>query len=213
MARQLNRGSQERPPTAGTSRAVTESLVPPSVASGRRKHLPLVLLGVAIAAAATVVVILLVQSGSHASALPASNSGPVLVSQAQLERLAAATAHPLYWAGPKNGYSYELTMVRGGRVYVRYLPKGVKAGDPRPRFLVVGTYEQAGSFAYLKHAAKAKGSLSLGIDTGGVAVFSSASPTSVYFTYPGAKYQVEVYDPSADTARRLVLAGKITPIR
>jgi len=192
---------------------MTESLVTPRVASRRPKHLPLVLLGAAVAATATVVVILLVHSGSGASALPAPNSGPVLVSHAQLVRLAAATAHPLYWAGPKKGYSYELTVARGGRVYVRYLPNGVKAGDPRPSFLVVGTYEQAGSFAYLKHAAKAKGSLSLGIDRGGIAVFSSASPTSVYFTYPRAKYQVEVYDPSADTARRLVLAGKITPIR
>ena len=192
---------------------MTESLVTPRVASRRPKHLPLVLLGAAVAATATVVVILLVHSGSGASALPPPNSGPVLVSQAQLERLAAATAHPLYWTGPKKGYSYELTVARGGRVYVRYLPNGVKAGDPRPSFLVVGTYEQAGSFAYLKHAAKAKGSLSLGIDRGGIAVFSSASPTSVYFTYPRAKYQVEVYDPSADTARRLVLAGKITPIR
>ena len=192
---------------------MTESLVTPRVASRRPKHLPLVLLGAAVAATATVVVILLVHSGSGASALPPPNSGPVLVSHAQLVRLAAATAHPLYWAGPKKGYSYELTVARGGRVYVRYLPNGVKAGDPRPSFLVVGTYEQAGSFAYLKHAAKAKGSLSLGIDRGGIAVFSSASPTSVYFTYPRAKYQVEVYDPSADTARRLVLAGKITPIR
>jgi hypothetical protein len=35
----------------------------------------------------------------------------------------------------------------------------------------------------------------------------------VYFSYPGATYQVEVFDPSAKQARTLVLAGKITPIK
>ena len=37
--------------------------------------------------------------------------------------------------------------------------------------------------------------------------------TTVDFGYPGAKYQVEVYDPSPQQARSLVLAGTIVPIR
>jgi hypothetical protein len=36
---------------------------------------------------------------------------------------------------------------------------------------------------------------------------------SVYFSYPRSGYQVEVYDPSPQQARTLVLGGKITPIK
>jgi hypothetical protein len=121
--------------------------------------------------------------------------------------------HPVYWAGPKSGFSYELTTTSTGRTFIRYLPRGVKAGDPRPDFLVIGTYAQPGSFADLRKAGKRKGSVTLGIDGGGIALLSSKQPSSVYFAYPGAKYQVEVYEPSGDTARRLVLTGQIRPLR
>jgi hypothetical protein len=167
---------------------------------------------VAVLATAGVVAWLFLHRTSAAATVPAGG-GPVLVSQAQLERLAASVDHPLYWAGPKSGYSYETTVTRGGRFYVRYLPNGTRAGDPRASFLVIGTYTAPGSFADLKRVAKQDGSVSVGIDRGGTAVFSSSRPTSVYFSYPGAKYQVEVYSPSGDTARNLVLGGKITPIR
>ncbi len=179
----------------------------------RRGHVQLVVLAVAVAAAAGVVGWLLLRGHSQATSVPAPDSGPALVSQTQLERLASSLDHPLYWAGPKSGYSYELTNTTGGRTYVRYLPSGVRAGDRRANFLVVGTYAQPGAFADLKRVAKRHGSVSLGIAGDGLAVFSPAKPTSVYFGYPGKGYQVEVYSPSGQTARSLVLAGKITPIR
>jgi len=181
----------------------------------RRSYLPIVVLGVAVGAAACVVAWLALGgqgSTKGLPALPAANSGPALVSQAQLERLAGSVDHPVYWAGPKSGYSYEVTSTSNGRFYVRYLPSGVRAGDPRPNYLVVGTYAQQGAFADLKHAAKQQGSISLGIDRGGLAEFATGRPTSVYFSYPAAKYQVEVYSPSGDTARRLVLGGGIVPV-
>jgi hypothetical protein len=177
-----------------------------------RPHVQLAVAGVALAAVAALVALLLLRSDHKSAALPAPNSGPALVSQAQLERLAETSSHPLYWAGPKDGYSYELTRTSNGRTYIRYLPKGAKAGDPRPDFLVVGTYAQPNSFAYLNHAAKSKEAVPFSIANDGLALFSSARPTSVYFTYPGARYQVEVFDPSGNAARKLVLAGKITPI-
>jgi hypothetical protein len=180
--------------------------------AGLRPWVQFVVLGIAIAAAATVVASFLIGGGT-AVKLPAPNSGPSLVSQAQLEHLAAATAHPVYWAGPKPGFSYELTRTAGGRIYIRYLPKGVKAGDRRADFLVVGTYAQPGSFAYLKRASNDTHAVSLDLPAGGVAVYDAARPASVYFTYPRAAYQVEVYDPSGKAARRLVLAGKVIPLR
>jgi hypothetical protein len=65
-------------------------------------------------------------------------SGPALVSQTQLEELASSSTEPIYWAGPRKGFSYELTRTADGRTYVRYLPHGVPAGDRRAEFLVVG---------------------------------------------------------------------------
>jgi hypothetical protein len=209
-ARQLDSGLQEPRPPAGKALPVTEVV---GSIRAQRGRLTLVVLAIAVATAAAVVMLFLLHGGRSASHLPAANSGPAIVSQAQLEHLAAATNHPIYWAGPKAGYSYELTRASDGRIWIRYLPRGVKAGDPRPGFLVVGTYAQAGSFAYLKHAAKKADSVSLALDHGGIALFNAARPTSVYFGYPRANYQVEVYDPSADSARQLVLAGEIIPVK
>jgi hypothetical protein len=33
--------------------------------------------------------------------------------------------HPVYWAGPRPSYTYELTRTSDGRIFVRYLPTGV----------------------------------------------------------------------------------------
>jgi hypothetical protein len=193
---------------------VTEDALAMRVLRLRREHVQVGVLAVAVAAAAVVVAALALRSGGgKPGALPSVNGGPALVSEAQLHRLAAQSAEPVYWAGTRKGYSYELTRTSTGRVYVRYLPAGVRAGDPRSGFLVVGTYTQPGSFADLQHAAKQPGALSVRISHGGLVVFSSRKPTSVYLGYPGTRYQVEVYAPSSDTARQLVLAGTIRPIR
>ena len=203
---------QEAALSEGTLNAVSENALRRSAPRLQREHLTLMVLAIGVTVAAIVVAMLLVRSGGSSSSIPAPNSGPGLVSQAQLVQLAAASDTPVYWAGPKPGYSYELTRTSSGRVYVRYLPAGVKAGDPRASFLVVGTYAEPGSFTNLRRAAKAPGALSLRIADDGLVVFSSRKPTSVYLGYPGADYQVEIYAPSADTARSLVLAGKIRPV-
>jgi hypothetical protein len=192
---------------------VNENVAQPSLRAVRwTRWAPWAVLCIALGGSAAAVVALLVGSHSKASALPPVGGGPALVSQAQLERLAASSDTPVYWAGPKPGYSYELTRTSSRRVYVRYLPAGVKAGEPSASFLVVGTYTQSGSFGNLQRAAKAPGALSLRIGDGGLVVLNSSKPTSVYLGYPGAGYQVEVYAPSGDDARRLVLSGKIRPV-
>jgi len=175
------------------------------------RRMTLLVLGLGIGVAALVIVWLL-GSGGGSKATPAANSRPTIVSQAQLEQFAGAVDYPVYWAGPKPGFSYELTAAHG-RVWVRYLPAGVKAGDPRPNFLVVGTYKQTDSFAGLRRAAKQPDSISERISDGGLLVYNENRPTSVYFGYPGVKYQVEVYAPSGQTARRLVADGDATPVK
>ena len=186
-----------------------------SMFDGRRLrgvHLQLLVLGVALALVAVVSVFLAVKDDGGRRAILEPSAGAVLVSQAQLEQLAESVDHPVYWAGPREGFSYELTETADGRVFIRYLPAGVAAGDPRPDFLTVGTYSRPSAFAGLKGAAKREGSVSVNIADGGLAVFDSKKPTSVYFGYPGTKYQVEVFAPSGETARSLVLGGKIKPV-
>jgi len=144
---------------------------------------------------------------------PAPGTGASAASEAELRDFAKSVSHPVYWAGPKEDFTYELTPTADGRIYVRYLPKGTEPGDPSSRFLTVGTYPRAGAFAELKRAARAKGAVSLKIENKGLAVFGEAKPTSVYFGYPDARYQVEVYHPSPDEARRLALSGQVVPVR
>jgi hypothetical protein len=155
----------------------------------------------------------LVMSRGGDDAAATQGGGATATSEEDLRAFAASAAHPVYWAGPKSGFTYELTQTSDGRVYVRYLPEGTEVGDPRARFLTIGTYPRTGAFAELRRAARADGAVSLNLGRGGLAVFSEARPTSVYFGYPDAKYQVEVYHPSPDEARRLALAGQVVPVR
>jgi hypothetical protein len=198
----------------GNPAPTTESSLPSGIVPGglQRPHLQLLALGLAVLVAGGLVVSLLLRSDGR-TVPPVAGAGATLVSGAQLERFAESTGHPVYWAGPRDGVSYELTRTSDGRTFVRYLPKDVAAGDPRPDFLVVGTYSRADSFADLKRAANREGAVWVELANNGLMVFASKKPQSVYLGYPGAKYQVEVFAPSSDTARRLVLSGTIVPIR
>jgi len=142
----------------------------------------------------------------------ASQSGASASSETELRDFARSAPNPIYWAGTRAGDTYELTRTADGRVYVRYLPEGVEVGDPRPQFLTVGTYRRPNAYAELQRAAKAPGASSRTLPKGGLAVFSKGS-SSVYFGYPDGKYQVEVYAPSAGSARNLVLSGQVVPVR
>ena len=176
-------------------------------------RLPYLRLGalIAVGLAAFLVSWVAMSRGDDTPSVP--GSGASAASESELKALANSVSHPVYWAGPKEGYTYELTRTTNGLVYVRYLPEGTDVGDPRSQFLTVGTYPRAGAFAELQRAAKAKGAVSVKVGDAGLAVFSQSRPTSVYLGYPDAKYQVEVFNPSPDEARRLALSGQIVPVR
>jgi hypothetical protein len=150
------------------------------------------------------------RGGDDTAAAP--SGAATAASESELRSFAESMSHPVYWAGPRENFTYELTQTRDGRVYVRYLPEGVEVGDPRGRYLTIGTYPRAGAYAELQRAAKAPGAVSLKLGKG-LAVFGKARPSSVYFGYPDAKYQVEVFHPSPDEARRLALAGQVVAVR
>jgi hypothetical protein len=176
----------------------------------RRQSVPLSLVGLLVVGFAALAAALLLRGGDSVPALPLAGSGPAAVSGKQLKELAESTQHPIYWAG--KGHVYELTRTTDGRIYVRYLPSATKVGDRSAGYLTVGTYPDRHAFRSIKRAAARPGGISVKLDHGGLLVFNSKAPKSVYFAYPGARYQVEVFDPSAARARTLVLSGKITQL-
>jgi hypothetical protein len=138
--------------------------------------------------------------------------GPVAASVARLRALASTAGHPVYWAGPKEGTTYELTRTSGGRIYVRYLPRGVPVGIRSATFTIVGTYPVANALKVLKDLAKKPGERQLSAPADGFAVYEQSHPTNVYVAYPDSNLQVEVFDPSPRRARRLVTSGAVAPV-
>ena len=138
--------------------------------------------------------------------------GPKVVTVQELQDLATSSDTPVYWAGNRKGLRLELTKTDSGRVYVRYVPANVAPGDTRPNFLAVATYPESNGYFAVRVAGQEKGASAKQIPGGGLLV-SKKKATSVHFSYPGAAYQVEVFDPTPDRARRLVLAGDVQRVR
>ncbi len=166
-------------------------------------------LGLVILAAAMLVAWLV--SGDDDSS--DSGSGEVeIVSTEELREEAGERDIPTYWAGARQGSELELSEPESGRVYVRYLTDGAKAGNTKPDYLTVGTYTSENPVAKLRRQGKEPGGV-LGTAPGGAVVyFNRSEPLSVYVAFPGVDAQVEVYDPAFNQALRLVNAGQIVPV-
>lgn len=135
------------------------------------------------------------------------------VSAAELRALPAEVGHPVYWAGPDPKSTYELTRTKDGRVYLRYLPAGVRVGDSRASFLTVGTYPQRNAFTQLKATAAKLQATPIELPGGGLAYLDTSRPTSAYIAYPDGDLQVEVYTPDAARTERLLTSRRIVPVR
>jgi len=129
----------------------------------------------------------------------------------RLRALEQASGHPVYWAGQKPNVRYELTQTTDGRIFIRYLPKGVPLGAKRA-YLIIATYPVKDALKAVRTAAKESGAVTFNIARGGLAVYNQSAATNVYFAYPSSKYQVEVFDPNPTRARQLVQTGAIRPI-
>jgi hypothetical protein len=183
---------------------------------------PDVLVGavVAVALAIAFVVWLLVRGGggTHAPAATATGQptvkavAPRAASQAELRTLAVQLGHPLYWVGTEPGSTYELTVTSDGRVFVRYLPRGVEPGTKSASYTFVGSYPFNSPYSALQ-AQKKKGDVSLSVPGGGVAVYAPGTPTNIYVAFPHQNVEIEVYDPSPKRARSLVASGQVQPVR
>jgi hypothetical protein len=139
-------------------------------------------------------------------------AAPISVSEKGLSTFAGTLGHPLYWAGPAEGETYELTSTADGRAYIRYLPAGTRVGDARSPFRTIGTYPQPDAFATLEATAKAQGVSTVPVAGGGLAFQDVRRPTSAYLAYPGSDVQIEVYDGAPGRALKLVTDGRISPV-
>jgi hypothetical protein len=136
---------------------------------------------------------------------------PKAATAADLTALAHQLGHSIYWVGPKNGETYELTNASNGNVYVRYLPPGVAVGSSDP-YLSVATYPFPKAYAATKGLTKQANMQELKVPDGGVAVVNKGYPQSIHLAYPGSDYQIEVFDPSAAKVRALVTSGQVQAI-
>jgi hypothetical protein len=172
---------------------------------------------VAVAALVAIGVWLLVRNnddGSGSSSVATGPAiGPVAASQDRLRKLADEEGHDVYWIGPEANTTYELTRTSAGRIFVRYLPKGVPVGIDRADYTIVGTYPVPNATGVLQGLAGKSGENKLSVPNGGIAVYSSSQPTNVYVAYPGSNLQIEVFDPSAEQAQRIVTSGRVEPVR
>lgn len=132
---------------------------------------------------------------------------PVLVQPSEI-RARAKSSISVFWVGEIPDRRYELTKTKAGRVFVRYLSKGAKAGDKRP-FLTIGTYPARNGYTALQAASKRKGARKKKLRDGGLAVVNPHGHTSAYVSYPGASYQVEIYDPIPGNAQTLAFGGHL----
>lgn len=171
---------------------------------------PVRLGAILVLAAAAGVVTWLLLKGDDNEAVPAKTV--TAASLEELRKLPASVGHPVYWAGPKQGFTYELTRTRRGDVYIRYLPAGVAIKDERPDFLTVGTYPYAQAIASARSQTDRGGAFKRSIAGQGIAYSLPEKPKSVFFAYPRLDYLFEVYDPAPLRARRLVLSGRVRPV-
>jgi hypothetical protein len=120
-------------------------------------------------------------------------------------RAFASPGRPVYWVGPPNSGTLEVTRTSGGAIYVRYLPAGVAVGDSAPSYTTVGTYSKPDAYKAMQTSARAPGYKKLQGANGGLVVWRAAQATSVYLAFPETDYLIEVFDPSPRRARTLAL--------
>jgi len=164
-----------------------------------------VLLGALVGIAAA----LYVRDGGASSA---KHGRAAAISTSALSSWVATVGHPVYWAGPEQDYTYELTHTTDGRIYIRYLPAGVSIGSAAPDYLTVGTYPVKHALSTVRAIGSKHGGSLTRLSSGGWAAVDPDHQLSIYIAYPGAGYEVEVYDPSPGMARRLVDSGAIAPV-
>lgn len=179
---------------------------PEHIWTRRRATIPLGALSVLAA-------LLLSACGGGSDKVSLTPGEPQILSATQLSDYAGEQSEPVYWLGDRDGAELEVTDTPQGRLYIRYLTGGAEAGDPRAKFLTVGTYPSKGGEAALRVAlADRVGAKLVRTGNGALLLVDPASPKNAHLAYPGERVQVEVFSPEPGAALRLASAGDVQPV-
>jgi hypothetical protein len=168
---------------------------------------PRLLLGAVVAVAAIVAGC----GGSDGSSATSTNANAVAVTPEGLRVLGVSLQQPIYWLGPAANVQYERTSVGTDRILVRYLPPDAEIGTRTP-YPTVGTYTVPNAYAAAQRAASKPGAVQIKVATSAIAFSTKAHPLNAWITYPGSRFQIEVFDPTPGRARRLVASGKVARV-
>jgi hypothetical protein len=164
--------------------------------------------GVAVAVIAGVIVFVFadrIGSGSTPTT-SAAPIAPVALNASGLRKIGVLARQPIYWAGPKEHYLYELKRTADGSVYIRYLPPGVNAGAPGNNYLIIATHPFKGALDALEKVANGRG---ISVPDGGLALVDGRTAKSVLVVFPKVDYQIEVFDPSPKKALEIATSGQL----
>jgi hypothetical protein len=175
-------------------------------AEKRRRQLSV---GMSLVLVAVAAVLAIVGGGGNEDEVASGSIPPQLVEADALPDLEEFLGHPLYWAGAREGLELELSADVEGNAYLRYLPEGTEAADPRQTFLTVGSYPVADAQDALRETAAESGLRVERLDEGAVLLRNPSAPGSVYLAYPDGDVEIEVYHPDPGRAMELVRAGAI----
>lgn len=171
----------------------------------------LVVVAIALAVVVAAFGVAKLVTGDGSDSLTLELGVPTAASASAL-RSYASDHGPVYWIGPSENGTLEVTQTSRG-VYVRYLTGGAEVGDKAARYTTVGTYPLRGAYQRITASARSDGFGSAKLAGGGLAAWSKSAPTSVYLAYPRRARLIEVYDPSAQRAKALALSGVVQRVR
>jgi len=133
--------------------------------------------------------------------LAARISGGVALSESDLKDVVSKLGETVYWAGPMRGAKYTINAQNVGAIYVRYLPNAKGISDTAPKYRVIATYKETNAFDATIAAGNQPNGVSFEKEDGaGVVYYNKNTPTNVYLAYKAMPFQIEVFDPAAETA-------------